>query len=148
MTFDAPAAGARLRDVRNGPTVLPSLTLSTFAVVDAGTEGIVVRTTGVGSWTAPPLKVLPPVVDAVGDRLEVYVDGRILSGSDVVAALALGARAARVGRAYLYRLRARGECGVQRVADLLVQEAASTLALLGASRVADLRRDHVRLRPA
>ena len=58
------------------------------------------------------------------------------------------ARAALVGRAYLYGLMAGGERGVQRVADLLVQEAASTLALLGVSRVADLRRDDVRLRPA
>jgi L-lactate dehydrogenase (cytochrome) len=84
----------------------------------------------------------------VGDRAEVYVDGGILSGSEVVAAVALGARAALVGRAYLYGLMAGGERCVQRVADHLMQEAASTLALLGASRVAYLRLDHVRLRPA
>ena len=221
LTVDAPVAGPRLRDVRNGLTIPPSLTLSTFAegirhpawwfdlmstealefaslhhfegtvadlvarmfdpaatmddlawlrsawpgplvvkgiqtvadaraVVDAGADGIVVSNHGGRQLDrAPtPLEVLPPVVDAVGDRAEVYVDGGILSGSDVVAAVALGARAALVGRAYLYGLMAGGERGVQRVADLLVQEAASTLALLGVSRVADLRRDHVRLRPA
>ena len=221
LTVDAPVAGQRLRDVRNGLTIPPSLTLSTFAegirhpawwfdllstealefaslhhfegtvadlvarmfdpaatmddlawlrsawpgplvvkgiqtvadaraVVDAGADGIVVSNHGGRQLDrAPtPLEVLPPVVDAVGDRAEVYVDGGILSGSDVVAAVALGARAALVGRAYLYGLMAGGERGVQRVADLLVQEAASTLALLGVSRVADLRRDHVRLRPA
>ena len=221
LTVDAPVAGPRLRDVRNGLTIPPSLTLSTFAegirhpawwfdlmttealefaslhhfegtvadlvarmfdpaatmddlawlrsawpgplvvkgiqtvadaraVVDAGADGIVVSNHGGRQLDrAPtPLDVLPPVVDAVGDRAEVYVDGGILSGSDVVAAVALGARAALVGRAYLYGLMAGGERGVQRVADLLVQEAASTLALLGVSRVADLRRDHVRLRPA
>ena len=120
------------------------------AVVDAGADGIVVSNHGGRQLDrAPtPLEVLSPVVDAVGDRAEVYVDGGILSGSDVVAAVALGARAALVGRAYLYGLMAGGERGVQRAADLLVQEAASTLALLGVSRVADLRRDHVRLRPA
>ena len=59
------------------------------------------------------------MVDAVGDRAEVYVDGGILSGSDVVAAVALGARAALVGRAYLYGLMAGGERGVQRAADIL-----------------------------
>ena len=221
LTVDAPVAGPRLRDVRNGLTIPPSLTLSTFAegirhpawwfdlmstealefaslhhfegtvadlvarmfdpaatmddlawlrsawpgplvvkgiqtvadaraVVEAGADGIVVSNHGGRQLDrAPtPLEVLPPVVDAVGDRAEVYVDGGILSGSDVVAAVALGARAALVGRAYLYGLMAGGERGVQRVADLLVQEAASTLALLGVSRVADLRRDHVRLRPA
>ena len=65
-----------------------------------------------------PLEVLPAVVDAVGDRAEVYVDGGILSGSDIVAAVALGARAALVGRAYLYGLMAGGERGVQRAADI------------------------------
>jgi len=85
-------------------------------------------------------------VDAVGDRAEVYVDGGILSGSDIVAAVALGARAALVGRAYLYGLMAGGERGVQRAAEILQQEVTSTLALLGVSRVSDLGRDHVRLR--
>jgi L-lactate dehydrogenase (cytochrome) len=89
---------------------------------------------------------LPSVVDAVGDEAEVYVDGGILSGSDIVAAVALGARAALVGRAYLYGLMAGGERGVQRAAQILQQEVTSTLALLGVSRVSDLGRDHVRLR--
>ena len=93
-----------------------------------------------------PLEALPAVVDAVGDRAEVYVDGGILSGSDVVAAVASGARAALVGRAYLYGLMAGGERGVQRAADILRQEVAGTLALLGVTRVSDLRRDHVRIR--
>ena len=93
-----------------------------------------------------PLEVLPEVVDAVGDRAEVYVDGGILSGSDVVAAVALGARAALVGRAYLYGLMAGGERGVQRAADILRAEVTTTMALLGVTRVEDLCRDHVRLR--
>jgi len=88
------------------------------------------------------------VVDAVGDRAEVYVDGGIMSGSDLVAAVALGARAGLVGRAYLYGLMAGGERGVQRAAEILHAEVATTLALLGVTRVEDLRRDHVRLREA
>ena len=75
-----------------------------------------------------------------------YVDGGILSGSDVVAAVAFGARAALVGRAYLYGLMAGGERGVQRAADILLAEVTNTLALLGATHVDDLCRDHVRLR--
>ncbi|MCW2849330.1 MAG: lldD, partial [Marmoricola sp.] len=94
------------------------------------------------------LEVLPEVVDAVGDRAEVYVDGGILSGSDVVAAVAYGARAALVGRAYLYGLMAGGERGVQRVVDILDEEITNTMGLLGVTRVADLNRDHVRLRDA
>ena len=110
------------------------------AVVDAGADAVVVSNHGGRQLDrAPtPLEVLAAVVDAVGDRAEVYVDGGILSGSDIVAAVALGARAALVGRAYLYGLMAGGERGVQRAADILPQEVASTLALLGVTRVADL----------
>ncbi|PKW28231.1 alpha-hydroxy acid oxidase [Phycicoccus duodecadis] len=219
LTVDTPVAGPRLRDVRNGLTIPPTLSLRTFAegsvhpawwwdlltteplefaslnrfdgtvaelvgtmfdpaasmadlgwlrevwdgplvvkgiqtvadaqaVVDAGADAVVVSNHGGRQLDrAPvPLEVLPSVVDAVGDRAEVYVDGGILSGSDIVAAVALGARAALVGRAYLYGLMAGGERGVQRAAQILQQEVTSTLALLGVSRVSDLGRDHVRLR--
>jgi L-lactate dehydrogenase (cytochrome) len=219
LTVDTPVAGPRLRDVRNGLTIPPTLSLRTFAegsthpawwwdlltteplefaslhrfegtvaelvgtmfdpaasmadltwlreawdgplvvkgiqsvadaraVVDAGADALVVSNHGGRQLDrAPvPLEVLPSVVDAVGDEAEVYVDGGILSGSDIVAAIALGARAALVGRAYLYGLMAGGERGVQRAAHILQQEVTSTLALLGVSRVSDLGRDHVRLR--
>jgi L-lactate dehydrogenase (cytochrome) len=219
LTVDTPVAGARLRDVRNGLTIPPSLSLRTFAegalhpgwwldlltteplefaslhrfegtvaelvgmmfdpaatigdlswlrsvwdgplvvkgiqtvadaraVVDAGADAVIVSNHGGRQLDrAPtPLEALPAVVDAVGDRAEVYVDGGILSGSDVVAAVASGARAALVGRAYLYGLMAGGERGVQRAADILREEVAGTLALLGVTRVSDLRRDHVRIR--
>jgi L-lactate dehydrogenase (cytochrome) len=118
------------------------------AVVDAGADAVVVSNHGGRQLDrAPtPLEVLPGVVDAVGDRAEVYVDSGILSGSDVVAAVAFGARAALVGRAYLYGLMAGGERGVQRAADLLQTEIESTLALLGTTCVGDLCRDRVRLR--
>jgi L-lactate dehydrogenase (cytochrome) len=94
-----------------------------------------------------PLEQLPGIVDAVGDRAEVYVDGGILSGADVVAAVALGARAALVGRAYLYGLMAGGERGVHRAAEILTKEVADTMALLGVTTVKDLGREHVLLRP-
>ena len=142
---------AWLRSAWDGPLVVKGIqtVADARAVVDAGADAVIVSNHGGRQLDrAPtPLEVLPSVVDAVGDRAEVYVDGGILSGGDVVAAVALGARAALVGRAYLYGLMAGGERGVQRAADLLLQEAAGTLALLGVPRVADLRRDHVRLRP-
>ena len=212
LTVDTPIAGPRLRDVRNGLTIPPSLSLKTFAEgalhpawwFDLFTteplefasltrfEGTVAelsaacstrlrrsptwrgsapsgtdrswsrassprpmpgpsstrermaswcRTMGDDSSTGPShrWRRCPSVVDAVGDRAEVYVDGGVRSGSDVVAAVALGATAALVGRAYLYGLMAGGERGVGRAADILVHEVASTLALLGVPRVSDLR---------
>ncbi len=129
---------AWLRSIWPGPLVVKGIltVADARAVVDAGADAVVVSNHGGRQLDrAPtPLEVLPPVVDAVGDRAEVYVDGGILSGSDVVAAVALGARAALVGRAYLYGLMAGGERGVERAADILLQEVASTLALLGVTR--------------
>ena len=106
------------------------------------------RTTAAASSTGrpTPLEQLPAIVDAVGDRAEVYLDGGILTGGDVVAAVATGARACLVGRAYLYGLMAGGERGVQRSADILRKEIVRTLQLLGVSRVADLTPDRVRFR--
>ncbi len=120
------------------------------AVVDAGADAVLVSNHGGRQLdrSPTPLEALAGVVDAVGDRAEVYVDGGILSGSDLVAAVALGARAGLVGRAYLYGLMAGGERGVQRAADILHAEFTTTLALLGVTRVDDLGRDHVRLRGA
>jgi L-lactate dehydrogenase (cytochrome) len=117
-------------------------------VVDAGADAVVVSNHGGRQLDrAPtPLECLPAVVDAVGERTEVYLDGGVMSGSDVVAAVALGARAVLVGRAYLYGLMAGGERGVQRAADILAAEVRGTMALLGTTRVGDLSREQVRLR--
>ena len=139
-----------LRSVWDGPLVVKGIqtVADARAVVDAGADAVIVSNHGGRQLDrAPtPLEVLPAVVDVVGDRAEVYVDGGILSGSDIGAAVAFGARAALVGRAYLYGLMAGGERGVRRAADILREEVAGTLALLGVTRVCDLRRDHVRLR--
>lgn len=94
-----------------------------------------------------PLEILPTVVAEVGDRLEVYIDGGIMSGTDIVAALAFGAKGTLVGRAYLYGLMAGGEQGVRRVADILEKEIRTTMQLIGARSVADLADAQVRLRP-
>jgi len=91
-----------------------------------------------------PIELVEPVVDAVGDRLEVYCDGGIRRGSDIVKAVALGATAAMAGRAYLYGLGAAGERGVDHVIGLLGDDVERVMTLLGATSVADLGRDHVR----
>ena len=93
-----------------------------------------------------PLEILPDVVAAVGDHVEVYIDGGIMSGTDIVAALAFGARATLVGRAYLYGLMAGGEDGVRRVAEILEKEICTTMQLIGSRTVGETRTAEVRLR--
>ena len=85
---------------------------------------------------------------AVGGRIEVYCDGGVRRGSDIVKAVALGATACMVGRAYLYALGAGGERGVDHVIDLLGQGVRRTMALTGCRTVADLDRSIVRPRTA
>ncbi|GAB3346756.1 alpha-hydroxy acid oxidase [Modestobacter lapidis] len=220
LTVDTPVAGPRLRDVRNGFTIPPALSLRTMAnaavhprwwidllttpplefaslnswggtvaeladrvfepaatladladlratwpgklvvkgvqtaedaraVVDAGADAVVVSNHGGRQLDrAPtPLEELPHVVRAVDGRAEVYLDGGVLEGADIVAAVASGAQGVLVGRAYLYGLMAGGERGVQRAVNLLSAEVARTLALLGVPSVAELTPDRVRLRP-
>ena len=211
LTVDTPVAGARRRDVRNGLTIPPSLTVRTVAdmarhpswwlnllttaplefaslrswdgtvadlvahvldpsagpaelarlrerwpgrlvvkgvqsaddaraVVDAGADGVVVSNHGGRQLDrAPtPLELLPEVVAAVGGRAEVLVDTGITNGADVVAAVAMGATACMVGRAYLYGLMAGGQRGVTRSLDILESEVVRTMQLLGATSVAEL----------
>ncbi|GAB3954708.1 alpha-hydroxy acid oxidase [Kribbella albertanoniae] len=218
LTVDVPVAGARLRDVRNGFTIPPSLTAKTvldasmhpawwanllttrpltFAslsswdgtvaelldklfdptmtiddltwlrsiwdgplivkgiqtvddarrVVEAGADAIVLSNHGGRQLDrAPtPLRILPDVRKAIGSDAEIYLDTGIMSGADIVAAVALGADACLVGRAYLYGLMAGGQRGVARAADILTKEVRRTMALLGVSSVAELSPSHVRL---
>ncbi|GAA3096204.1 alpha-hydroxy acid oxidase [Nonomuraea salmonea] len=113
-----------------------------------GVDGVVVSNHGGRQLdrSATPLELLPAVVAAAGDRTEVFLDGGVRSGADVAAAVALGARACFVGRAYLYGLMAGGEAGVDRVLALLRAELVRTLQLLGAGGVEGLGPDLVRLR--
>jgi L-lactate dehydrogenase (cytochrome) len=117
--------------------------------VDAGADAVVVSNHGGRQLdrSPTPLEQLPAVVQAVGDRAEVYLDGGILDGADVVAAVAFGARACLVGRAYLYGLMAGGERGVQRVVDVMSREVTRTMQLLGVASIEELTPDRVRLRP-
>jgi L-lactate dehydrogenase (cytochrome) len=220
LTVDTPVGGARLRDVRNGLTVPPALSLRTFVdgamhpnwwanllttepltfaslestegtvadlinrvfdpaltmadvewlrgtwpgklvikgiqnvddarrVVDAGADAVLLSNHGGRQLDrAPvPLELVPPVVDAVGDRAEVWVDTGITHGADIVAAIAFGARAALIGRAYLYGLMAGGQRGVEKAVEILTGEITRTLQLMGVNSVDELRPSHVRLRP-
>jgi L-lactate dehydrogenase (cytochrome) len=139
-----------IRDDWDGPIVVKGIQTVEDAcrVVDAGADAIVVSNHGGRQLDrAPtPLEQLPSIVAAVGDRAEVYIDGGILTGGDVVAAVASGARAALVGRAYLYGLMAGGGRGVDRASTILRAELVRTMRLLGVRSVAELTPDRVRLR--
>lgn len=93
-----------------------------------------------------PLELLPETREAVQGRAEVWVDTGILSGADIVAAVAMGADACLVGRAYMYGLMAGGERGVQRALDILRSEIVRTMQLLGVRTIADLTPRHAVLR--
>jgi heme/flavin dehydrogenase (mycofactocin system) len=108
--------------------------------VDAGVDAISVSNHGGNNLDGTPaaIRVLAPIARAVGDEIEVLLDGGVRRGSDVVKALALGARAVMIGRAYLWGLAANGQAGVENVLDILRSGMDSTLMGLGVSDVADL----------
>ena len=139
-----------LRDTWSGPLIVKGLLTvdDAVAAVDAGADGVVVSNHGGRQLdqSPTPLEQLPAIAEAVGERAEVYVDGGVMSGSDVMAAVTLGARAALVGRAYLYGLMAGGEAGVDRVLEILRKEMVTAMQLTGVTSVAELTKDRVRLR--
>jgi L-lactate dehydrogenase (cytochrome) len=141
---------AWLRELWDGPVVVKGILTPEDArrVVDRGADAVVVSSHGSRQLdlSPTPLEALPGIVDAVGDRAEVFMDSGILNGADVVAAVAMGARACLVARAYCYGLMAGGERGVQRAADILRADIVRTLALLGVRAARDLTPAHVRLR--
>jgi L-lactate dehydrogenase (cytochrome) len=220
LTVDTPVGGARLRDVRNGLTVPPALSMRTFLdgarhphwwfnmlsteplrfaslqttrgtvadlinrvfdpaltmadvewlratwpgslmikgiqsvadarrVVDAGADAVLLSNHGGRQLDrAPvPIELVEPVTAELGDDAEVYVDTGITHGADIVAAIALGARGALVGRAYLYGLMAGGRRGVEKAVQILRGEIVRTMQLIGVTSVDELRPEHARIRP-
>jgi L-lactate dehydrogenase (cytochrome) len=87
--------------------------------------------------------MLPEIVQAVGHQTEVFIDGGIRSGQDVLKALALGAKGAFIGRAFTYGLGALGEAGVAKALEVIRNELDTTLALVGERDIANLRRENL-----
>jgi L-lactate dehydrogenase (cytochrome) len=115
------------------------------AVVDLGADGVLLSNHGGRQLDrAPvPFHLLPSVAKELGARTEILLDTGIMSGADVVAAIALGARFTLVGRAYLYGLMAGGEAGVERAIEILSSQVTRTMALLGVTSLDELTPRHV-----
>jgi L-lactate dehydrogenase (cytochrome)/glycolate oxidase len=138
---------AWLREQWQGPFMVKGVSRVDDAkrVVDLGASALSVSNHGGNNLdgTPAPLRALPAVVDAVGDQIEVLLDGGVRRGSDVVKALALGANAVMIGRAYLWGLAAEGQSGVENVLDVLRGGIDSALLGLGKSDVKELDRTDV-----
>jgi L-lactate dehydrogenase (cytochrome) len=138
-----------LRGEWDGPLLVKGVLHPSDATraVAAGCSGVVVSNHGGRQLdqAVSAIAALPAVVDAVGGEAEVFVDGGIRRGTDVAKALALGARACLVARPVVYGLAWAGEAGAARAIEVLRDELATTMALLGCSSPAELCRDHVRV---
>ena len=136
-----------IRDLWRGPIVIKGVHTADDArrAVDGGAAAVVVSNHGGRQLdgVAPTLRVLPEVVAAVGDRVEVLLDGGIRRGGDIAKALGLGARAVLAGRAYAYGLGAAGGEGVSHAIEILRSDFVRTLKLLGCASVAELDRSFV-----
>ena len=113
--------------------------------IAAGATGVWVSNHGGRQLDSAPatIDLLEPIVQAVGDRAAVILDGGIRRGTDIIKALALGARAVGIGRAYLYGLAAAGEAGVARAIAILAEELRRDMALMGCADLQSIRRDSV-----
>jgi isopentenyl diphosphate isomerase/L-lactate dehydrogenase-like FMN-dependent dehydrogenase len=136
-----------IREAWNGPIVVKGVTSPDDArrAVDAGAAAVVVSNHGGLALDGAPatLRVLPGVVEAIGDSVEVLLDGGVRYGSDVVKALGLGARAVLLGRAYVLGLAVGGAAGVERMLGTFRVDIDRTLALLGCPTVRDLDPSYV-----
>ena len=139
-----------LRKEWGGQFVIKGITSIADArkAVEIGATGIVVSNHGGRQLDHAPatLEVLPEIIEAVGDKLEVLVDSGYRRGTDIIKALALGAKGVLLGKAYLYGLGAGGEAGVSRVIDILRSELERNMMLMGLQKISDINSDCVRWR--
>jgi pre-mycofactocin synthase len=136
---------AWLREQWDGPFMLKGVTRVDDAkrAIDAGVSAISVSNHGGNNLDGTPatIRALPAIADAVGDQVEVLLDGGVRRGSDVVKAVALGAKAVMIGRAYLWGLAANGQAGVENVLDILRGGIESALLGLGHASIHGLSPD-------
>jgi len=140
-----------IREQWDGPIVMKGVMTADDArrSVDVGAQGIVISTHAGRQLdgVAGPLRVLPGIVEAVGDKIEVLFDGGIRRGSDVVKAMGLGAKAVLLGRGYAYGMAAAGDAGIERAIEIFRADIIRTLKLLGCSSISQVNADYVTTRP-
>jgi heme/flavin dehydrogenase (mycofactocin system) len=140
-----------LREQWGGPFMLKGVTRVDDAkrAVDVGVTAISVSNHGGNNLDGTPatIRILPAVAGAVGDQIEVVLDGGVRRGGDVVKAVALGARAVMIGRAYLWGVAANGQAGVENVLDILRGGIDSALLGLGHASIHDLTLDDIVIPP-
>lgn len=146
--FDPSLDWKKIRQFRkmwDGPVIIKGIMDARDAreAVNAGADAIVVSNHGGrqldGALSA--IRALPPILDAVGDKVEVHLDGGIRTGQDALKALALGASGTYIGRAFVYGLGAMGEAGVTKALEIIHKELDVSMALCGRRDVRDLDRD-------
>jgi isopentenyl diphosphate isomerase/L-lactate dehydrogenase-like FMN-dependent dehydrogenase len=139
-----------LRSVWKGPIIVKGIQSvdDAKAVAKLGVQGIILSNHGGRQFDRGqvPLEILPQVVKAVGNKVEIYIDGGIMSGLDALGAIALGAKAVFIGRAYLYGAMANGEAGVEQVIEIMRREFENGMALSGATNIAEVRKNGARIR--
>lgn len=139
-----------LRSVWKGPIVVKGIQSveDAKAVAKLGVQGIILSNHGGRQFDRGPipLEILPDVVKAVGNKVEVYIDGGVMSGLDALGAIALGAKAVFIGRAYLYGAMANGEAGVEQVIELMRREFENGMALTGSSNISEVHKTGARIR--
>ncbi|MEO8300290.1 MAG: alpha-hydroxy acid oxidase [Rhizomicrobium sp.] len=140
-----------IRELWSGPIVIKGVMTADDArrSVDVGAQGIVVSTHAGRQLdgVAGSLRVLPGIVEAVGDKTEVIFDGGIRRGGDVVRAMGLGAKAVLLGRGYAYGMAAAGDAGVERAIEIFRADIIRTLKLLGCSSISQVNSAYVTTRP-
>jgi L-lactate dehydrogenase (cytochrome) len=138
---------AWMRSIWSGPIVVKGIQTVADAIIarDVGMDAIALSNHGGRQLDSAPaiIDLVAPVAQAVGGDIEIICDGGIRRGSDVVKALALGADACMIGRAYLYGLGAAGERGVTHVLNMLTDDIRRTMHLIGTATVADITSDCV-----
>ncbi len=136
-----------IREIWRGPIVVKGVLTGDDArhAIDAGAAAVSVSNHGGRQLDGVPasLRALPEVVQAAKGQIEVFMDGGIRRGADIVKALCMGAQAVLCGRAYAYGLAAAGEAGVDRAIEILRTDLERTLRLLGCASIAELDRSYV-----
>jgi L-lactate dehydrogenase (cytochrome) len=152
--FDPSLDWERIKEFRNrwdGPVILKGVLDEEDAKMAAnvGADAIVVSNHGGRQLDGAlsSIRMLPRIMDAVGDKIEVHLDSGIRSGQDVLKALALGAKGTMIGRAFVYGLGAMGQAGVTRALEVIHKELDTTMALCGERDVANLGRHNLLLPP-